>query len=182
MTSFDRRGMRLACTLALALAALVTQPSCGYHLNTKGSNLPPQIKSIGVPQLANQTTRPELGQRLTEKVRDQFVSRGKYKVTSDSSGVDAVLTGTVLSWSSRPVSLGTDRSEAQRVSVTLRASVKFEDLLEHRVRWQSDDYTFTAEYDVVGDPDQYFDTELNAVDKVAEDFARAVTSAILQGF
>ena len=45
-----------------------------------------------------------------------------------------------------------------------------------------DDYTFTAEYDVVGDPDEYFDKELGAVEEVAKDFARAVTSAILQGF
>jgi outer membrane lipopolysaccharide assembly protein LptE/RlpB len=170
--------------VALPLAALAGALSlgCGYHLNTKGSNLPPHIQSIGVPPFANQTTRPELGQRLTEEVRNQLVARGKYRVTSDASGVDATLTGTVLSWSSRPMEIGQDGGAAQRVSVTLRASVKFEDRVENRVRWESDDYTFTSEYEVIGDPEQYFDTELGAVETVAEDFARALTSAILQGF
>ena len=170
----------LASSVAIGLALVLL--GCGYHLNTKGSNLPEHVKRIGVPAFANQTTRPELGQRCTEQVREQLVGRGKYQVTSDSSGVDAVLTATVLSWSSRPVQLSSERSTAQRVAVTLRASVKFEDLVENRVTWESKDYTFTAEYDVIGNPEEYFDRELGAVDEVAKDFARAVTSAILQGF
>ena len=174
MTHLPIRSLRFLSVLGLALMLL----GCGYHLNTKGSNLPSHIKRIGVPAFANQTTRPELGQRCTEQVREQFVARGKYSVTPDVAGVDAVLTATVLSWSSRPVQVSSERSTAQRVAVTLRASVKFEDLVENRVRWESLDYTFTAEYDVIGDPDEYFDRELGAVEEVAEDFARAVTSEI----
>jgi hypothetical protein len=101
---------------------------------------------------------------------------------AEPRGVDALLTASVLSWTSRPVQLTEEDSDAQRVNVTLRASVVFEDLVEHRVLWEQQSYTFTAEYDVIGDPEEYFDTELGAVEEVAEDFARAVVSAILQGF
>jgi hypothetical protein len=169
--------------LALATLALAASTGgCGYHLVSKGSSLPSHIRRIGVPAFANSTTRPELGQRITERVIAELVGRGKYDVTPDAKGVDAVLHGAVVSWTSRPVQLTAQDSDAQRVAVTLRASVSFEDLVEHRILWEQESYTFTAEYDVIGDPDEYFDTELDAIDEVAEDFARAVVSAILQGF
>ena len=108
--------------------------------------------------------------------------RGKYRVTTSSEGVDAVLTGSVKSWTSRPIAFTSSSSETTRAAVTLRASVRFQDLVAGTVPFQDEDYLFTKEYDVVGDPDQYFDTELAAVDDVAEDFARAVVSAILEAF
>ena len=171
---------RVALSLGLALAVLCA--GCGYHLSGKGSNLPAHVKVIGVPAFTNSTSRPELGQRVTEKVTQELVRRGKYRITQESNGADAVLTGVVESWTARPVQLGSERSEATRVSVTLRASVRFEDRSTGRVIYENDQYAFTKEYDVIGDPDRYFDTELGAVDEVATDFARAVVSAMLTGF
>jgi outer membrane lipopolysaccharide assembly protein LptE/RlpB len=168
---------------ALLGALLVASAlGCGYHLTGKGSNLPASIKSIGVPAFTNSTSRPELGQRVTEKVTQELVRRGRYRVTQDATGVDAVLSGVVESWNARPVQLGAQRSEAQRVAVTLRASVRFEDKATGRVIYENDAYAFTQEYETIGDPEAYFDTELGAVDEVAEDFARAVVSAIMTGF
>lgn len=175
-------GGRALGLLALLGALVATAPGCGYHLTSKGSNLPPHVKVIAVPEFANNTTRPELGQRVTENVLEELVGRGSYRVSPDVRGADAVLSGTVTSWTSKPVQLTEEGSEAQRVSVTLKASVRFEDRVQRRVTWQQDAYTFTAEYEVIGDPDEYFDTELAAVEEIAEDFARAVVSAILQGF
>lgn len=175
-----RAAAPLAVLAVLALLPLLL--GCGYHLSGKGSNLPPSIKTIGVPAFTNSTSRPELGQRVTEKITQELVRRGKYRVTQDTAGVDAVLSGVVESWNSRPVQLGTERSEATRVAVTLRASVRFEERATGRLIYSNDSYAFTKEYDVVGDAESYFDTELGAVDEVATDFARAVISAILSGF
>lgn len=168
--------------VALALVAVASLLGCGYHLTGRGGSLPSHVKTIGVPAFTNATTRPELGQRVTEKVIQQLAARGKYRVTTSSDGVDAVLTGSVKSWTSRPIAFTSSSSETTRAAVTLRASVRFEDLVAGTVPFQDEDYLFTKEYDVVGDPDQYFDTELAAVDDVADDFARAVVSAITQGF
>lgn len=177
----NRRPSRIASGLA-AIAACVLSLGCGYHLSGKGSNLPAHVKTIGVPAFTNATSRPELAQRVTEKLTQELARRGKYRITQDSAGVDAVLSGVVESWTSRPVLLGAERSEAQRVAVTLRASVRFEDKISGRLIYENGAYAFTNEYDVIGDPEAYFDTELGAVDAVAEDFARAVISAILTGF
>jgi hypothetical protein len=177
------RSPRLAALIAAAVL-IATSLGCGYHLTSKGSNLPSHIKTIGVPEFQNATTRPELGERITENLREALIARGRYTIVPDARGqnVDAVLRGTVLSWTAKPVQLGEDDSDAEFVSVTLEASVVFEDKEIGRITWQQDDYKFTSEYRVVGDPDEYFDTELDAVEEVAEDFARAVISAILQGF
>jgi hypothetical protein len=174
------RTLTLALPLACALAAFGL--SCGYNLTSKGSNLPAHVKMIGVPPFRNQTTRPELAERITENVISELVARGKYKVTTDTRGVDAVLSGVVLSWTSKPVALSEETDEPERVTVTLEASVTFDDRVLRRVTWQEDKYRFTSDYDVIGDPDDYFDTELGAIEEVAEDFAQAVVSAILQGF
>ena len=173
---------RLKTAAILAAAAAALSLGCGYHLSGKGGSLPPHLKKIAVPQFENTTSRPELGQRVTEQVVQELVSHRKYDVGPDERGADAVLKGTILSWTHRPVLLTREQSEAQRVAVTLRASVAFEDRVTGKVLWRQEGYTFTQEYEVIGDPDEYFDTELTAVEDVAQDFARAVVSAILQGF
>ena len=174
--------IRRIATLAAAVALLSPALGCGYHLSGKGSNLPAHVKTIAVPAFENHTSRPELGQRVTEKITQELVKRGKYKITSAEAGADAVMHGSVDGWTSRPVQLGSERSEATRVAVTLRASVRFVDQVSGDPIYENDAFAFTREYDVVGDPDKYFDTELGAVDEVAQDFSRAVISACLQGF
>lgn len=174
--------IRRIATLAAAAALLSLTSGCGYHLTGKGSNLPAHVKTIAVTAFDNHTSRPELGQRITEKITQELVKRGKYKVISTEAGADAVMRGSVDGWTARPVQLGAERSEATRVAVTLRASVRFMDQASGRALYENDAFAFTREYDVVGDPDAYFDTELGAVDQVAQDFSRAVISATLQGF
>jgi hypothetical protein len=174
--------IRRCAVVLLSVGLLSATTACGYHLTGKGSNLPEHVKIIGVPAFENRTTRPELGQRITEKITQELVKRGKYKIVATDSGADAVMTGSVDGWTARPVQLGTERSEASRVAVTLRASVRFVDKVSGEPIYENDAYAFTREYDVIGDPDAYFDTELGAVDEVAQDFARAVVSACLQGF
>src|SRR6185295_10630143 len=105
--------------------------------------LPAHIQTIAVPQFRNNTARAELGQRITEAIIKELAARGRYKVTGDAKGADAVVSGTVLSWTSSPVRLSQENSNAQRVSVTLKASVSFEDVVQHRVTWKQDAYSFT---------------------------------------
>ena len=175
------RAGRLAAILSAA-GFLVGSLGCGYHLTSKGSNLPAHVKSIGVPEFADSTSRAELGQRISESIIRELISRGKYQVTTETRGVDAVLTGSVTSWTAKPVQLSDEDSTVERVTVTLEASVSFEDRVVRRVTWQQENYKFSKDYDVQGDADEYFDTELSALEDVADDFAKAVVSAILQGF
>ena len=68
---------------------------CGYSLAGRGSFLPAYIKTIGVPTFTNRTTVFNLETMLTQKVRAEFIGRGKYQILPEATGVDALLTGEV---------------------------------------------------------------------------------------
>ena len=74
---------------------------CGYALAGRGSFLPAYIETIGVPTFTNRTTVFNLETMLTQKVRSEFIGRGKYSILPEVDGVDAVLTGEVTSVSLR---------------------------------------------------------------------------------
>src|SRR5262249_19812372 len=59
---------------ALAIAA----SGCGYSLAGRGSFLPSYVKTIGIPTFVNRTTVFNLETLLTQKVRAEFIGRGKY--------------------------------------------------------------------------------------------------------
>ena len=76
--------------IAVALAILPLT-GCGYALAGRGSSLPATIRTIGIPLFANATSVFDVEQALTQRVRLEFISRGKFRVVPDESGTDAVL-------------------------------------------------------------------------------------------
>src|SRR4029079_16553377 len=77
--------------------------SCGYALAGRGSFLPDYIKTIGIPTFTNRTTVFNLETNLTQKVRAEFIGRGKYRILPESTDADALLVGDVLSATLTPV-------------------------------------------------------------------------------
>ena len=171
--------------LLVVLAAL-SCASCGYSLAGRGSFLPASIKTVGIPTFTNTTAYFEIGQILTEKVRSEFIGRGKYRILPEATGVDALLTGQVTSVSVAPASF-TGQQQASRYIITMTASIELKDVQTDTVLWNNPSMSFQDEYDAatavdVTDPTAFFGQESNAVQRVTTDFARAVVSAILEAF
>jgi hypothetical protein len=171
---------------ALLLFVMFSSVSCGYSLAGRGSFLPEYIRVIGVPLFANLTTVFEVEQKLTEKVRAEFIGRGKYRVMPDVSGVDAVLNGTISSISFAPASF-TQEQQASRYVFTLTANIQFRDLKTDKVLWENPALVFREEYEVTTgtsavDVSAFFGQESNAVERIATDFAKSVVSSILEAF
>jgi len=99
----SRRGFLLRVLGVLSGGALVS--SCGYALAGRGAFLPSYIQRIGIPTFVNRTTVFNLETLITEKVRAEFIGRGKYTVTPADTGADALLTGEVLGISVVPVGI-----------------------------------------------------------------------------
>jgi len=76
------------CFVPVALS-LFLSTSCGYALSGRGSFLPDYIKNIGIPQFVNQTVVFDLDRVVTQQVQREFASHGHYKVTQETTGVDA---------------------------------------------------------------------------------------------
>jgi hypothetical protein len=180
-----RARLRAASILVVAAAA----SGCGYSLAGRGSFLPADIKTIGVPTFANRTAVFNLETQLTQKVRAEFIGRGRYQILPDASGVDALLNGEVSSVSIQPASF-TAQQLASRYVVTMTARVELRDMRANTVLWENPSLVFRQEYDAPNattganplDPAAFLGQDLNALDRMTSDFARTIVSAILEAF
>jgi hypothetical protein len=175
-----RRGLAYL-TVLLALAA---SAGCGYSLAGRGSFLPPHIRVIGVPQFTNLTSVFDVERRVTERVVSELIGRGKYKVERTATGVDAVLTGEISSISIVPSAFNAQR-QATRYTLVLVAKVEFRDLKESKVIWNNPAMQFREEYELSGtvtDVNAFFGQDVNALDRLAAEFARTLVSSILEAF
>ena len=96
-----REFVRVAAVAGGSLCAA----ACGYSLAGRGSFLPTYIQTIGIPPFTNRTTVFNLETQLTQKVRSEFIGRGKYQILPEAANADAVLTGEVSAVSIVPASL-----------------------------------------------------------------------------
>ena len=173
--------------LIVLLSVVLMLPGCGYSLAGRGSFLPAYIQIVGIPQLINRTTFFDVEQILTEKVRSEFIGRGKYRIIPDVPGADAVLTGEVLSIFVYPSGY-TDAQLASRYAFTMTMKVAFTDARTNEVLWSNDALTFREEYElatrgnVAIEGAAFLDQERAAFDRIATDVARTVVTAILEAF
>lgn len=159
---------------------------CGYSLAGRGSFLPTYIQIIGVPMFANRTTVFNLETDITQKVRGEFIGRGKFKIVPDSTGVDALLTGEVLSVSLAPTSFTTQQI-ASRYAATLVARVELRDMKDNKVLWENPSMIFRQDFEAQSgntalDPTAFFAQDRDAMERMTTDFARTLVSAILEAF
>ena len=166
--------------------SVVSSSGCGYSLAGRGSFLPESIKTIAVPLFTNSTQVFEIEQRLTDRVRSEFIGRGKYRVLPDVAGADAVLTGDVMSIAVIPSSFN-EQQQATRYAITVTTRLEFKDLKANKVLWSNAAWQFREEYEVTNattptEANAFFGQEANALDRVAQNFARSVVSAILEAF
>ena len=163
---------------ALACLFLV---HCGYYLRGTGSSLPPNIKKVDVPMFKNMTTRFDLDVKLTKSVIDEMVARGKVEVTSESSGAaDALLVGEITAFNVNPIAFS-DQNMADRYTITVVAKIVLRDLANQKILFSNPSYIYQEEYEVPSGT-SYETWESQAIDKVAEKFARSLVSTLLEGF
>jgi len=159
---------------------LVLTAACGYHLRGTGSSLPPGVKSLSIPVFKNRTTRYELDLKLTQAVINEMVARGRVAVAAEPERADAVLEGEVLSFSATPVAF-TGQAQADRYTITVTAKVVLRERTTAKTLFSNPTFVYVEEYDVP--PGRDFESvETEAIDRVAEKFARSLVAAILEGF
>jgi hypothetical protein len=174
------------CTLCVLCALCAAGSGCGYALAGRGSFLPAYIQKIGVPIFVNRTTIFNLETVLTQKVRSEFIGRGKYQILPENTGVDALLTGEVTSVTLTPASFSTQQL-ATRYALTMTASIELRDVRENKVLWENSSIMFRQEYEATSgtsanDPAAFFQQDASVLDRISTEFARTIVSAILEAF
>jgi Lipopolysaccharide-assembly len=170
----------------VVLAAALVSSSCGYTLAGRGSFLPDTIHTIGVPDFTNRTPYFEIGQTLSQRVRSEFIGRGKYKVLPQDTGVDAILKGQITTITLTPTAFS-DTQQATRYVITVTLAVQLVQASDNKVLWQNPSQVFRQEYQLASgggvlDAATFFGQPSNAIDRMAADFAKTVVSALLEAF
>jgi hypothetical protein len=178
-----RRRLFAVVVAPLALASL---SGCGYALAGRGSALPAHIRTIGVPLFTNATTVFDIEQTLTQRVRLEFIGRGRYKVVSDAGDVDATLKGDITGISIRPTAFDGNQ-QASRYEITVVVKVEFRDVTTDKVLYENPAQTFKEEYEVTTgqsdpNPQNFLGQNSNALERLSTDFAKTVVTAVLEAF
>ena len=180
-TNRGRAFLGVLCSLCV-----LCLPACGYTLAGRGSFLPAYIKTIGIPSFVNRTVVFNLETMLTQKVRSEFIGRGKYQVLPEATGVDALLSGEVTAVSVQPASFSTQQL-ASRYAIQMVARIELRNMRDNTVLWENPSLVFRQEYDATGgrtvlDPAAFFQQDANALERMSTEFARTIVSAILEAF
>jgi hypothetical protein len=178
--------MKKTLMLVILAAAVAAQSGCGYSLAGRGSFLPAYIKRIGIPLFINGTTVFNLDQKVTDKVRSEFIGRGKWTIVPDQTGIDALVSGTITGVTLTPVAFN-QQQQATRYALSMTGAVEFKDLQTNKVIWTNPSMAYREEFDVPAsqntlDTSTYFGQDANALDRLSSEFSRALVSAILEAF
>ncbi len=178
---------RLRPLLPFALCLLPFAFSgCGYHVSGTGTSsvLPASIKTIAIPAfgLGNATPQYKLISHLPEAITREFISRTRYRVVSDPKQADAVLNGVVLRVFAVPTAVDpkTGRPSATQAMVTIRITLR--DRSTGAVLFDRPNLEARQNYEIAVDPKAYFDESGAAMDRLSQEVARQVVSAILENF
>lgn len=174
----ERHAVRLALVFCVLGSAFW---SCGYRLAGTGSLLPAHIKKVHIPYFLNETPRVEIEQRLTEQVQRQFNVRAKLDVVRSWGEADAALEAAVKGFVVRPIGFN-DQTQANRYEVTIQVAAKFFDTRANKTLWENAHFLFRSEYESTEVVEDYYNQELEAIDRIASDFAETLVATITQGF
>lgn len=170
----------------LAVVGLILCNGCGYALVGRGTIVDASIKRIGVPTFVNASGKAALDQRITQRVIEELLRRGHFNVVQESTGVDALVEGTILRYDVQPVSFSSDSTssttQASRYAITVTAKIRYAKVGAPEPIWSSDGFQFRDEYEIGSDPAAFFDREDQAIDRLSISFARSLVSAMLEAF
>jgi len=168
--------------LAAAGLAAMLAASCGYHTAGRGETLPKTLHTVAIPAFGNLTTRYRLTDRLPEAISREFLARTRYRVVSDPNQADAILSGSVNTYTSFPTVLDPATSRAAAVEVHVTMQVKLTERATGKVLFDRPAFDVTERYQISQDATKYFEESDDALDRASAVVAEKVVSAILNNF
>lgn len=173
-----------------AVALCLVASACGYHIAGHDSALPKTIHVIAVPAIENKTNSYRIEQKLTAATIHEFLAKTNYKITSNPSSADAVLTGKVVSVEAVPLTFHTQpptatapsAAQATTMIVTVKCEVTLTESDTQKVLFHSDNFLFRNEYELSTDAKTFFEEQDPALDRLAKDFAQKLVAAVLENY
>ena len=153
---------------------------CGYQVRGRETNLAPEIHSLAIPIFSNRTDQTGIESDVAQALAAKFISTKQLSVTTRSSA-DALLSGTVVSFSATPVAVATSTRVSTEYRATIVVEFTFQTLREGKVLFR-EVVSEWRNYEVVSDLNA---TELNkreAIRRISVLLAERVHERIIGGF
>ena len=166
--------------LAALLPLLLS--SCGYRFAQTDTVLPKTIHTVAVPAFTNLTTRYKLTDQLPEAISREFITRTRYRVVSDATTADAVLHGTVISYSFFPTIYDPQTLRAAFAELHVTLSVILTERATGKVLFSRPNFDVRETYQISPDATQYFEESEPALRRAGQQVSRSIVSAVLENF
>jgi len=171
---------RLYCLIPLIFALLLS--GCGYHTAGSATHIPASVRTIAVPVFATHSQAYHSEMALTQAVVRELDTRTRYRVlTSNSTDADAVLSGTILTQTSVPLTYDSTSGETSSYLVTLTVKVVLT-ARDGRVLYRNDALSYREQYQSTQDLAGFLREDPAAVNRLARDFAQALVGDMLESF
>ncbi|HSW38958.1 MAG TPA: LPS assembly lipoprotein LptE, partial [Acidobacteriota bacterium] len=120
---------------------------------------------------------------LTKAILRELSIRTGAAVSSNSSGVDAVLHGEIREVRSVPVTFRTQPSGSQTFGsaflVTVRVDVRLVRTRDEMILWQNEQYVYQERYVLSTSVSDFFSEENPALERLARSFAATLAGSLL---
>jgi hypothetical protein len=167
--------------LAALLPVFLLLSACGYHVAGAASALPPAIHTIAIPAFKNVTTQYRVSDLLASALTREFISRTHYRIVANEQEADAILTGAVVNFVSYPTIFDPVAGRATGVTAAVTVAVMLRDKAG-TVLYNRPNFETHERYEISVDPTNYFDESAPAMQRLAQDVARALVTGILEKF
>ena len=117
-----------------------------------GVTIPANVRTIYIPFFPDQSQSGlgNLSDQLNDAMINRFINQSRLQFTDSPENADAIIEGTITSYSNRPFSVaGDQRANLNRVQISVRATYRYTD--NEQPEWQKS-FSGNFEYDPVEDP------------------------------
>jgi len=167
---------------AVAVSAALLAASCGYHTGGQADLVPKTVHTIAIPAFTNQTIRYKLTDQLPQAITREFISRTRYRIVSDPTAADAVLTGTVLTYRSFPTVFDPTTGRASAVDVHVNLRLTLVERATGKTLYNRPNLDVSERYQISIDPATFFEESDAALARASQQVAQQVVSSILEAF
>jgi len=167
---------------AFAVSVVLLATSCGYHTAGHADLVPKTVHTIAIPAFTNQTTRYKLTDQLPEAIAREFIARTRYRVVSDPDTADAVLTGSVLTYTSFPTVIDPTTNRASTVEVHVTMRLNLVERATGKTLYTRPNFEMRERYQISLDPAAFFEESDAALARASQQTAQQVVSSILDNF
>jgi outer membrane lipopolysaccharide assembly protein LptE/RlpB len=124
-----------------------------------------------------------MDQRLGESLVQEWVRRRRFRLVDDPTEADLILQGAISSVRVSPVTFDA-QGRATEYQLTLTARVELLDVTgdEPKKVWEDRGFSRPTSYQVDVSAVDYFDRQIQAMEDLSEEYARALVTAVIEGF